>query len=70
MVLVEDESGSLRRMIHPLDHIMENVRLAAHRSNPYKEAVSFCATAHFPQIYGDTEMEELLANFYWSAVYP
>ncbi|MCJ1271804.1 hypothetical protein MMC22_011709 [Lobaria immixta] len=70
ITFVEGKHDDLRRKIHQLDTVMENVRLAAHKSLPYKKAVSHCATANFPQTLDDTEMKELLAKFYWNVVVP
>lgn len=66
----EDERGELRKKRHRLDHVLENIRIAAHDRNSYEEAIKHCATAHFPQCPDDAQMKDLLAKFYWDVVDP
>lgn len=70
VTFVEGEPDELRRKIHPIDQVMENVRLAAHKSRSYKGAVKYCVAAQFPQAPDDAQMAVLLANFYWDVVVP
>lgn len=70
ITFVEGEPSDLRKKRHSLDHVMENVRLAAHKSRSFKRAVRYCTTAQLPQTPDDTQMKELLAKFYWDVVVP
>ena len=70
VTFVEGEPNNLRRRIHPIDLVMENVRLAAHKSQPYKGAINHCVTAQLPQTPDDAQMTALLAKFYWHVVVP
>ena len=69
-VFCEGHPGNLKRKIHSLDKVMDDVRLAAHKSRDYRQAVRHCATAHFPQTPDDAQMRILLARFYWAVLVP
>ncbi len=70
ITFVEGEPDALRRKKYNIDHVMENVRQAAHKSQPYKGAIKHCITAQFPQTPDDAQMTVLLATFYWDVVDP
>lgn len=70
ITFVEGELQNLRKKTHSLDHVLEKVRLEAHRSNLYEEAVKHCLTTVLPQFTSDAQMKQILANFYWDVVVP
>lgn len=70
ITFVEGKPEDLRKREYPLKSVLEDVRSAAHRSALYEKAVQCCLTAVLPQFATDTQMEEVLARFYWDVVVP
>ena len=70
ITFIEGERDHLRRKIYTIDHVMENVRRAAHKSQLYTGAIKHCVTAQFPQTPDDAQMKNILATFYWDVFDP
>ena len=70
VTFVKGESGNLRRMAYSIEYVLEKVRLAARKSDAYKNAVNYCVKKQFPQTPDDEQMKNLLAEIYWEVVVP
>ena len=70
VTFIEGERDNLRRTIYTIDRVIENARLAAHKSQLYTGAIRHCVTAQFPQTPDDAQMTVILATFYWDVVDP
>lgn len=70
IIFVEGKPEDLRKKQYSLKAVLENVRLAAHRSARYEKAIERCLTAVLPDFATDAQMEGILARFYWDVVVP